>query len=149
MSSCNPFRTPADTQTKLDQTGTPIKDLTLYHSLAGGLQHLTFTRPDITYVVQQICLYMHDPHEPHFHALKRILRYIQGTIDHDLQIHLSCTTSLIAYFDANWGDVPLIATLLVVIVSISTIILFPGHQNAKPRFPDQAHMLNTRESPMS
>ncbi|GJZ34670.1 ribonuclease H-like domain-containing protein [Tanacetum coccineum] len=34
--------------------------------LAGSLQYLTFTRPDISYVVQQICLFMHDPREPHF-----------------------------------------------------------------------------------
>ncbi|GKC52475.1 ribonuclease H-like domain-containing protein, partial [Tanacetum coccineum] len=51
----------------------------LYRSLAGALQYLTFTRPDISYVVQQVCLYMHDPREPHFSALKRILRYIRGT----------------------------------------------------------------------
>ncbi|GJT27970.1 ribonuclease H-like domain-containing protein, partial [Tanacetum coccineum] len=47
---------------------------TLYRSLADSLQYLTFTRPDITYAVQQACLYMHDPREPHFSALKRILR---------------------------------------------------------------------------
>ncbi|GJR00637.1 ribonuclease H-like domain-containing protein [Tanacetum coccineum] len=51
-----------------------IVDPTLYRSLAGSLQYLTFTRPDITHVVQQVCLYMHDPREPHFSALKRILR---------------------------------------------------------------------------
>jgi len=45
-------------------------------SLAGALQYLTFTRPDIAYAVQQVCLHMHDPREPHLAALKRILRYI-------------------------------------------------------------------------
>ncbi|GJX38840.1 ribonuclease H-like domain-containing protein [Tanacetum coccineum] len=48
-----------------------LQDPTLYGSLAGGLQYLTFTRPDLSYAVQQICLYMHDPREPHFAALKR------------------------------------------------------------------------------
>ncbi|GJV97629.1 APETALA1 like protein [Tanacetum coccineum] len=43
-------------------------------NLAGALQYLTFTWPDISYAVQQVCLYMHDPREPHFSALKRILR---------------------------------------------------------------------------
>ncbi|GKA11862.1 ribonuclease H-like domain-containing protein [Tanacetum coccineum] len=41
--------------------------------------NLTFTRPDLSYAVQQVCLYMHDPREPHFAALKRIMRYVQGT----------------------------------------------------------------------
>ncbi|GJU34408.1 ribonuclease H-like domain-containing protein [Tanacetum coccineum] len=58
-----------------DSTGDPVLDPTLYRSLAGGLQYLTFTRPDISYAVQQICLYMHDPREPHLADLKRLLRY--------------------------------------------------------------------------
>nr|GEZ91011.1 ribonuclease H-like domain-containing protein [Tanacetum cinerariifolium] len=57
-----------------------VQDPTLYRSLAGGLQYLTFTRPDISYAIQQICLYMHDPREPHLAAVKRILRYIRGTL---------------------------------------------------------------------
>ncbi|GJU03858.1 ribonuclease H-like domain-containing protein [Tanacetum coccineum] len=66
-----------DTDSKLSADGDPVSDPTLYHSLAGALQYLTFTRLDISYTVQQVCLYMHDPREPHFSALKRILRYIR------------------------------------------------------------------------
>lgn len=62
-----------------------VADPTLYRSLAGALQYLTFTRPDIMYDVQKICLYIHDPLEPHFTALKRILRYIRGTTHRWLQ----------------------------------------------------------------
>ncbi|GJT33289.1 ribonuclease H-like domain-containing protein [Tanacetum coccineum] len=75
MVNCNPSRTPIDTESKLGADGDLVFDLTLYRSLAGSLQYLTFTRPNISYVVQQVCLYMHDPREPHFSALKRILRY--------------------------------------------------------------------------
>nr|GEZ37003.1 ribonuclease H-like domain-containing protein [Tanacetum cinerariifolium] len=42
------------------------------HMLNCGLQYLTFTRPDIFYAAQQICLHMHDPREPHLAALKRV-----------------------------------------------------------------------------
>ncbi|GKE21184.1 ribonuclease H-like domain-containing protein [Tanacetum coccineum] len=68
-------------ESKLGPEGAPVQDPTLYRSLAGGLrglQYLTFTHPDLSYAVQQICLYMHDPREPHLAALKRILRYVQG-----------------------------------------------------------------------
>ncbi|GJW33715.1 ribonuclease H-like domain-containing protein [Tanacetum coccineum] len=99
-------RTPVDTESKLGDGGTPVVDPTLYRSLAGSLQYLTFTRPDITYVVQQVCLYMHDPREPHFSALKRILRYVQGTLDYGLQLFSSTTDSLIAYSDADWAGCP-------------------------------------------
>ena len=49
---------------------------------------------------------MHDPREQHLHALKRILRYIRGTLDHGLQIHRSYAAGLIAYSDADWGGCP-------------------------------------------
>ncbi|KAJ9557675.1 hypothetical protein OSB04_012289 [Centaurea solstitialis] len=76
MVSCNPCSTPADTKTKLAIDGEPVPDPTLYRSLAGALQYLTFTRPDIAYAVQQVCLFMHDPRLPHLNALKRILRVL-------------------------------------------------------------------------
>ncbi|GJZ50578.1 ribonuclease H-like domain-containing protein [Tanacetum coccineum] len=77
MVSCNPSRTPVDTESKLGDDGDPISDPTLYQSLTGSLQYLTFTRQDISYAVQQVCLHMHDPREPHLSALNRILRYVR------------------------------------------------------------------------
>ncbi|GJY24839.1 ribonuclease H-like domain-containing protein [Tanacetum coccineum] len=100
MLTCNPCRTPVDTNSKLVADGDP--DPTLYRSLAGALQYLTFTRPDISYVVQQVCLFMHDPREPHFVALKRVLRYVRGTLAYGLQLYSSSTSSLVAYSDADW-----------------------------------------------
>ncbi|GJY51054.1 ribonuclease H-like domain-containing protein [Tanacetum coccineum] len=59
MVNCNPSRTPVDTESKLGPDGVPVQDPTLYR-------------------IQQICLYMHDPREPHLAALKRILQYVQA-----------------------------------------------------------------------
>ncbi|GKE16496.1 ribonuclease H-like domain-containing protein, partial [Tanacetum coccineum] len=71
-----------------------------------SLQYLTFMRPDISYAVQQVCLHMHDPWEPHISALKRILRYVQGTLYYGLQLFSSSTTDLVAYSDADWAGCP-------------------------------------------
>ncbi|GJR77948.1 ribonuclease H-like domain-containing protein [Tanacetum coccineum] len=49
MVNCNPSRTPVDTESKLEADGDSVSDPTLYRSLAGSLQYLTFTRPDISY----------------------------------------------------------------------------------------------------
>ncbi|GJZ16254.1 ribonuclease H-like domain-containing protein [Tanacetum coccineum] len=106
MVNCNPSRTPVDTESKLGVDGDPVSDPTLYRSLAGSLQYLTFTRPDISYAVQQVCLHMHDPREPHLSALKRILRYVQGTLHYGLQLFSSSTTDLVAYSDADWAGCP-------------------------------------------
>ncbi|GKD38470.1 ribonuclease H-like domain-containing protein [Tanacetum coccineum] len=106
MVNSNPYRTPVDTKSKLGLDGVPVQDPTLYRSLAGGLQYLTFTRPDLSYAVQQICLYMHDPREPHLAALKRILRYVQGTLDLGLHLYTSSTDSLVGYTDVDWAGCP-------------------------------------------
>ncbi|GJU12064.1 ribonuclease H-like domain-containing protein [Tanacetum coccineum] len=106
MNNCDPSRTPIDTEPKLGSDGDPVFDPTFYQSLAGSLQYLTFTRPDISYAIQQVCLYMHDPREPYFLALKRILRYVRGTLDYALQLFSSSTTDLVAYSDADWAGCP-------------------------------------------
>ncbi|GJV70355.1 ribonuclease H-like domain-containing protein [Tanacetum coccineum] len=53
-----------------------------------------------------VCLFMHDPREPHFSALKRILRYVRGTLTSGLQLYSSTTSSLVAYSDADWAGCP-------------------------------------------
>ncbi|GKA69348.1 ribonuclease H-like domain-containing protein [Tanacetum coccineum] len=47
MANYNPTRTLVDIESKLGSDGDPVSDHSLYRSLAGGLQYLTFTRPDI------------------------------------------------------------------------------------------------------
>ncbi|GKD90540.1 ribonuclease H-like domain-containing protein [Tanacetum coccineum] len=106
MMNCNPCKTPADTDSKLGPDGDPVSDPSLYRSLVGSLQYLTFTHLELPYGVQQVCLYMHDPREPHLSAMKRILRYVRGTLDHGLQLYISPTSQLIAYSDADWAGCP-------------------------------------------
>jgi len=107
MTDCKPCSTPVDTLTKLSaDLGDPVADPTAYWSLAGALQYLTFTRPDLTYAVQQVCLHMHDPRESHLAALKRLLRYIRGTVDLGLVLHRLSSAELVVYTDADWAGCP-------------------------------------------
>ncbi|KAI3524454.1 hypothetical protein L1887_03109 [Cichorium endivia] len=107
MSTCKPVSTPVDTSAKLSATDGPLlPDGSLYRSLAGALQYLTFTRPDISYAVQQVCLFMHAPREAHYNFLKRILRYLQGTLNFGIQITPTRLDSITAYSDADWAGCP-------------------------------------------
>ena len=101
MSSCKPCSTPVVTCSKLSADGSPVDDPTHYRSLAGALQYLTFTRPNIAYAVQQVCLYMHDTRGPHLLVVKRIIRYLQGTLDFGLFLHATPVDNLVVYSDAN------------------------------------------------
>ncbi|XP_021766691.1 uncharacterized protein LOC110731169 [Chenopodium quinoa] len=108
MDNCKPIVTHVDTKSKLSaHDGEPMQDPSLiYRSLAGALQYLTFTEPDIVYVVQQVCLFMHAPREPHFNALNRIIRYIKGTFDHGLHLYRPTPTSLTSFTDVDWVGCP-------------------------------------------
>jgi hypothetical protein len=62
-----------------------------------------FTQPDIAYAVQQICLHMHDPQEPHLMAMKCILHYLRGLPDFGLLLRHSSSSDLVVYTDADWA----------------------------------------------
>ena len=99
--------TPVDTKTKLNASSRNLyHDPTEYQSLAAALQYLTFTRPDISYVVKQVCLFMHDKKTQHMSSLKRILRYIHDTLDFGLHLHPSSVSKLVSYTDADWAGCP-------------------------------------------
>ncbi|XP_052485085.1 uncharacterized mitochondrial protein AtMg00810-like [Gossypium raimondii] len=82
MKNCNGSNTPSEVGMKLekDPRGKKI-DSTYYKQIVGSLMDLTATRPDIMYAVSLISRYMEQPKEVHLLAAKRILRYLQGTID--------------------------------------------------------------------
>jgi hypothetical protein len=103
MADCNPCTTPVDLQAKLvDDSGPPVADASQFRSIAGALQYLTFTRSDIAYDAQQICLHMYDPREAHLTAMKRILRYLHGTPDFGLLLRRSSSSDLVVYTNADW-----------------------------------------------
>ena len=107
MAECHSTATPVDTRAKLSATDSaPIEDATQYRSLVGALQYLTLTRPDIAYAVQQVCLFMDDPREPHLAMLKRILRYVKGTLSTSLHIGTGPVDSLTTYSDEDWAGCP-------------------------------------------
>ncbi|GKC76881.1 ribonuclease H-like domain-containing protein [Tanacetum coccineum] len=63
--------------------------------------HQEFSMTDLGDDGDPVCLHMHDPREPHLSALKRILRYVCGTLDYGLQLFSSSNTDLVAYSDAD------------------------------------------------
>ncbi|XP_021834130.1 uncharacterized protein LOC110773931 [Prunus avium] len=87
--------------------GSPLADPTHYRQIVGALQYLTITRPDIAYAVQHVSQFMSSPSDTHLEAVKRILRYLKGTLGHGLSLYCSANPSLlIAYSDADWAGCP-------------------------------------------
>ena len=64
------------------KASTTVKvDATLYRSIIGGLRYLVHMRPDIIFVVGYVSRFMQDPREVHWATVKRLLRYVKGTVD--------------------------------------------------------------------
>jgi hypothetical protein len=82
-----------------------LTDVYAYRSLVGALHYLTFTRPDISFAVHQVCQFMNAPTDIHLIAAKRVLRYIRGTLNHGL-FYTPGPISLSAFSDADWAGDP-------------------------------------------
>ncbi|XP_025702712.1 uncharacterized mitochondrial protein AtMg00810-like [Arachis hypogaea] len=77
----------------------------LYRSIVGVLQYVTITRPDLAYSVNKVSQFMHDPRLHYWKAVKRILRYSKGTLDHGVVFHKSSNFCLLAFSDADWASI--------------------------------------------
>jgi len=86
--------------------GSTMTDTTLYRSTVGSLQYLSLTRPDIAFAVNKVSQFMQEPHDAHWSAVKRILRYLKSTITHTFCIHRNSSTQLTAFSDSDWASCP-------------------------------------------
>ncbi|XP_062182043.1 uncharacterized mitochondrial protein AtMg00810-like [Phragmites australis] len=79
---CNPSYIPMEPCLKLSKASTaPAVDVTTYRSIVGSLRYLMNTRPDLAYSVGYVSRFMEKPTTEHLVAVKRVLRYISGTLD--------------------------------------------------------------------
>jgi hypothetical protein len=105
MQDAKPVLTPIPTSPPLLKSGTALPDPTEYRTIVGSLQYLLITRPDLAFAVNKLSQYMHTPTTDHWSFVKRLLRYLCGTINEGLQIHRKSPLNLHAYSDADWaGD---------------------------------------------
>lgn len=96
--------TPMSSSTSLVlEDGSQKVDPTPYRQLVGSLQYLSITRPDICYAVNRLSQFMHAPSETHWSALKRVLRYLKGTIHYGLFLNRTAKFNLSAFSDSDWG----------------------------------------------
>ena len=86
----------------MDEKGKSV-DQTKYRGMIGSLLYLTASRPDIMYSVCLCARFQACPKESHLNAVKRIFRYLKGTIDSGLWYPKCDNFELICYSDADFG----------------------------------------------
>ena len=80
-------------------------DPIIYRGMISSLLNLTAFRPDILFSVCLCARFQSDPREPHLTAVKRIFRYLKGTLNLGLLYKKSINYKLIRFCDADYaGD---------------------------------------------
>lgn len=78
-------------------------DGTEYRSAIGGLQYLTLTRPDIAFAVNKLAQHMSAPTPENWNSVKRLFRYLKGTMHHGLLLRRCDTLNITTYSDSDFG----------------------------------------------
>nr|GEU89711.1 retrovirus-related Pol polyprotein from transposon TNT 1-94 [Tanacetum cinerariifolium] len=82
METCDPIGTPMEIKDKLDlDQNRTLVDAKKYHSMIGSLMYLTSSRPDIVHATCLCARYQAKPTEKHLKEVKRIFRYLRGTVN--------------------------------------------------------------------
>ncbi|GJZ55496.1 retrovirus-related pol polyprotein from transposon TNT 1-94 [Tanacetum coccineum] len=102
MDSCDPVDTPMVDRLKLDEDplGIPV-DQTRFCSMVDSLMYITASRLDLIFTVCMCARYQKSPTKKHLEALKRVFRYLKGTISWGLWYPKDTTMALMAYADAD------------------------------------------------
>lgn len=83
--------------------GELLVDPTKYKSMVGAFQYLTMTWPDINYAIHVVSQFMHAPHTTHVFGVKRIFKYLQGTLADGILLCSTIVSSItVAYSDVDW-----------------------------------------------
>ncbi|UYV84151.1 hypothetical protein LAZ67_X001338, partial [Cordylochernes scorpioides] len=100
---CNPSKTPLCISTNYDLfENSKSIDQKYYQEIVGKLIYIaTRTRPDICYAISNMSRFNKDPREVHMNGLKKILRYLKGTMNYEL-IYSRGDSSIVTYTDASW-----------------------------------------------
>ncbi|GJY19354.1 retrovirus-related pol polyprotein from transposon TNT 1-94 [Tanacetum coccineum] len=102
MESSDPMDTPMVEKSKQDEdTQGKAVDPTHYRVMIGTLMYLTASRPDLTFVVCMCARYQAKPTKKHLHAVKRIFKYLRGTVNRGLWYPKDSSIALTAYSDAD------------------------------------------------
>nr|GFB26339.1 hypothetical protein [Tanacetum cinerariifolium] len=99
-----PIDTPMLERPDLDEDiGGKMVDPTRYRGMVGCLMYLTATRPDIVFAVCMCARYQAKPTEKHLHAIKRIFRYLKGTLNMGLWYPKDSGFALTTFADADYA----------------------------------------------
>jgi Reverse transcriptase (RNA-dependent DNA polymerase) len=104
MLGCRPTVSPIDVKTKIGANTGEQVDHERYQRLIGRLIYLCHTRPDISFAVNVVSRYMHDPRKGHMDTVYHILRYLKSAPEKDLIFRKNEHMNIEGYCDSDWAS---------------------------------------------
>ncbi|GKF35361.1 hypothetical protein Tco_0108561 [Tanacetum coccineum] len=102
MESSDPVDTPMVEKSKLDEDSQgKAVDPTHYRGMVGTLMYPMASRPDLIFVVCMCARYQAKPTKNHLHAVKRIFKYLRGTVNKGLWYPKDSSIALTSYADVD------------------------------------------------
>ena len=105
-----------------------------YRCLIRHILYVTMTRPDITFVLQQLSQHVSAPQEAHWDATLYLLHYLKLSPSTGIFISSNNDLNLSSYYDADWASSPRLYDLLRDIVSSLVRHLYLGKLRSRPLF---------------
>lgn len=108
--NCTSLSIPADPGIKFlkadENNNNVLRDIP-YRGAIGSLMFLmVLTRPDLAYIVSVLSQFSEMPDKSHWNGIKRVFRYLKGTIDLGIVFGKSKDNTLVAFSDSDWaGDI--------------------------------------------
>ena len=104
FTNSKPVSTPSNPSIKLHNDSSPLYEyISSYRRLIGRLLYLNTTRPDITFVTQQLSQFLTKPTQTHYTAAMRVLRYLKSCSGKGLFFPRDSTLQLLGFSDADWA----------------------------------------------
>ncbi|KAI9180920.1 hypothetical protein LWI28_009443 [Acer negundo] len=132
MTGAKPVQTPLPTSPPLSlHSGTSLGDPTTYRNAVSSLQYLSLTRLDISFAINKLSQFIHQPTTDHWDLMKIVLQYLCGTLDEGILLYRDSPITLHAFSDADWAGTKMTILPQVLMLCISAAIPSLGAQRNK------------------
>ena len=136
LESSKHSRTPMNTTTKLRKyTSGKNVEQKFYRSMIWSLLYLTTSHPEISFSVGVCARYQANPKKSHLTIVKRIIRYINWTLDYGLWCPYDFFLVIVWYSNVGWARNVRIEKAYLMLVFLLVIVLWLGLVRNKTLYP--------------
>lgn len=114
----------------------------LHRNTIGVFRYLSFTRPNISFIMNSICQFSHSPTVNHLETCKRVLRYFKSFFHLGVILTANNRLQVQSLVNADWASNWMIDDLRVVIIFILAKIWFRGAIKGSMQLSNLVQRLN-------